>query len=76
MINATKVDIKPEGKVKGTVESEEFIIEAKGIFEGNSLIKKSDKEENSLKDESKSKNIFDKKDSGVATEATIEKDKK
>ncbi|NLN12826.1 MAG: polymer-forming cytoskeletal protein [Arcobacter skirrowii] len=76
MINATKVDIKPEGKVKGTVESEEFIIEAKGIFEGNSLIKKSDKEESSLKDESKSKNIFDKKDSSVATEATIEKDKK
>ena len=76
MINATKVDIKPEGKVKGTVESEEFIIEAKGIFEGNSLIKKSDKEESSLKDESKSKNIFDKKDSSAATEATIEKDKK
>lgn len=40
-INATRVDIKPDGKVTGSIESEEFVIEAKGIFEGNSLVKTS-----------------------------------
>lgn len=38
-INATRVDIKPDGKVIGSVESEELVIEAKGIFEGNSRVK-------------------------------------
>ncbi len=38
-INADSVEIKTNGKVCGTVESLEFIIESKGIFEGNSLIK-------------------------------------
>ncbi|HKM18841.1 MAG TPA: polymer-forming cytoskeletal protein [Aliarcobacter sp.] len=38
-INATRVDIKPDGKVIGSIESEELVIEAKGIFEGNSLLK-------------------------------------
>ncbi|MFY9085430.1 bactofilin family protein [Aliarcobacter cryaerophilus] len=40
-ISATRVDIKPDGKVTGSIESEEFVIEAKGIFEGNSLVKTS-----------------------------------
>ncbi|MBL3520974.1 polymer-forming cytoskeletal protein [Arcobacter lanthieri] len=39
-INANRVDIKPDGKVTGSVISEEFVIEAKGIFEGNSLVKR------------------------------------
>ena len=42
-INADSVEIKTNGKVCGTVESQEFIIESKGIFEGNSLIKEMDK---------------------------------
>ena len=33
--------LKPDGKVTGSIESEEFVIEAKGIFEGNSLVKTS-----------------------------------
>ncbi|WP_418185747.1 bactofilin family protein [Aliarcobacter vitoriensis] len=40
-INASRVDIKPDGKVIGSVVSEEFVIEAKGLFEGNSSVKKS-----------------------------------
>lgn len=42
-INSERVEIKAEGKVVGSVESNEFVIEAKGIFEGNSIIKKSNK---------------------------------
>lgn len=61
-LNATKVDIKPDGKVKGTVESEEFIIESKGIFEGNSLLKKADKPV-----DNKSTNMFEKKDNTTAS---------
>ena len=38
-INAGKVEIKAAGKVAGTIESEELIIESKGIFEGNSIVK-------------------------------------
>ena len=38
-VNATKVEIKAAGKVAGTIESEELIIESKGIFEGNSIVK-------------------------------------
>ncbi|QKF59045.1 bactofilin family protein [Aliarcobacter lanthieri] len=63
-INADRVDIKPDGKVTGSVISEEFVIEAKGIFEGNSLVKRS--EENTIKNttpkikkEEKEKNTSD-----------------
>ena len=38
-INADRVEIKSDGRVNGSVESAEFIIEAKGIFEGNSIVK-------------------------------------
>jgi len=43
-IEATRIDIKPAGRVIGSVVSQEFVIEAKGIFEGNSSIKKTEKE--------------------------------
>ena len=38
-VNAAKVEIKAAGKVIGTIEAEELIIESKGIFEGNSIVK-------------------------------------
>ncbi|MDQ7045492.1 MAG: polymer-forming cytoskeletal protein [Sulfurimonas sp.] len=38
-INADKVEIKSAGRVSGTIESAELIIESKGIFEGNSVVK-------------------------------------
>ena len=38
-INATRVEIKANGRVNGTIESTELVIEAKGIFEGNSVVK-------------------------------------
>ena len=38
-INADKVEIKADGRVSGTIESAELIIESKGIFEGNSVVK-------------------------------------
>ena len=38
-INAEKVEIKSDGRVSGTIESTELIIESKGIFEGNSIVK-------------------------------------
>jgi len=38
-VNATRVEIKANGRVNGTIESSELIIEAKGIFEGNSVVK-------------------------------------
>jgi cytoskeletal protein CcmA (bactofilin family) len=38
-INADKVQIKSAGRVSGTIESSELIIESKGIFEGNSVVK-------------------------------------
>ena len=40
-ISATRVEIKAAGKVNGTIESEELVIEAKGLFEGNSIVKSS-----------------------------------
>ena len=40
-INADKVEIKADGRVKGTIESSELVIESKGIFEGNSVLKDS-----------------------------------
>lgn len=38
-ISADRVEIKSDGKVSGTVESIEFVIEPKGIFEGSSIVK-------------------------------------
>lgn len=38
-INAARVEIKAHGRVNGTIESSELVIEAKGIFEGNSVVK-------------------------------------
>ena len=38
-INADKVEIKSGGRVNGTIESAELVIESKGIFEGNSVVK-------------------------------------
>ena len=35
------VEIKPSGKITGTIESGELVIEPKGLFEGNSIIKSS-----------------------------------
>ncbi len=42
-ISAQRVEIKANGKVSGTVEYEELVIEAKGILEGNSILKNSKK---------------------------------
>ncbi len=39
-VHAKRVEIKADGKVNGTIESIELIIEAKGVFEGNSIMKK------------------------------------
>ena len=41
-VNAHRVEIKAAGKVNGTIESSELVIEAKGVFEGNSIVKNSD----------------------------------
>lgn len=38
-INAKKVEIKAAGRVNGVIESAELVIEAKGIFEGSSVVK-------------------------------------
>ena len=38
-VNAMRVEIKAHGRVSGTIESGELIIEAKGIFEGSSVVK-------------------------------------
>jgi len=38
-VNATRVEIKAAGHVKGEISSSELVIESKGIFEGNSIIK-------------------------------------
>ena len=38
-INADKVEIKSGGRVSGTIESTELVIESKGVFEGNSIVK-------------------------------------
>jgi len=41
-IDADRVEIKAAGHVNGEISSVELIIEPKGIFEGNSIIKESD----------------------------------
>ena len=38
-ISADKVEIRSDGRVNGTIESAELIIESKGIFEGSSIVK-------------------------------------
>lgn len=38
-VNAQRVEIKASGRVTGTIESVELVIEAKGIFQGNSIVK-------------------------------------
>ncbi len=38
-VSAENVTIKSSGKVSGTLESKEFIIEPKGTFEGTSIVK-------------------------------------
>ncbi|MFA5233166.1 MAG: polymer-forming cytoskeletal protein [Sulfurimonas sp.] len=38
-IIANRVEIKAHGRVNGKIESSELVIEAKGIFEGNSIVK-------------------------------------
>ena len=38
-VNASRVEIKAAGRVNGSIESSELIIEAKGVFEGNSIVK-------------------------------------
>jgi len=38
-ISADRVEIKSAGRVSGTIESSELVIESKGIFEGNSVVK-------------------------------------
>lgn len=37
-INSPRVEIKAGGRVNGCIESSELVIEAKGIFEGNSVL--------------------------------------
>ena len=38
-VNADRVEIKAQGRVNGTIESTELVIESKGVFEGNSIVK-------------------------------------
>ena len=38
-ISAERVEIKAAGRVSGTIESSELVIESKGIFDGTSIVK-------------------------------------
>lgn len=38
-VSVDVVEIKSSGKMSGTIESSELVIEPKGLFEGNSIIK-------------------------------------
>jgi len=38
-VDATRVEIKAGGHVNGEITSTDLIIESKGIFEGNSIVK-------------------------------------
>jgi len=40
-VDANRVEIKAGGHVSGEIISSELIIESKGIFEGNSVVKNS-----------------------------------
>lgn len=42
-IEANRVEIKAGGHMSGEITSKELIIEAKGVFEGNSVVKDSQK---------------------------------
>lgn len=46
-VNSNIVEIKAAGHVRGEITANELIIESKGIFEGNSIVK------DSLNDKSK-----------------------
>ena len=61
-ICATRVDIKEKGKITGSVESEEFVIEAKGIFEGNSLVKTSSSSNLSIEDNKERETLLEKEE--------------
>jgi cytoskeletal protein CcmA (bactofilin family) len=45
-VNADRVEIKAAGHVKGEISSLELVIESKGIFEGNSIVKQSEDSKN------------------------------
>lgn len=38
-VEANRVEIKEGGRMSGEITSKELIIEAKGVFEGNSVVK-------------------------------------
>jgi len=38
-VKVDRVDIKAGGKVQGTIEASELVIESKGSFEGSSIVK-------------------------------------
>jgi len=51
-VNAERVEIKAHGRVNGTIESTELVIESKGIFEGNSIVKGSKSTPEALQEKS------------------------
>ena len=73
-INATRVDIKPDGKVTGSIESEEFVIEAKGIFEGNSLVKTSSSSNLSIEEHKERETLLEKEEKEEKIEEIIYRD--
>ncbi len=40
-VNADIVEVKAAGHIRGEITSNELVIESKGIFEGNSIVKES-----------------------------------
>ena len=48
-IKVDRVDIKAGGKVQGTIEASELVIESKGSFEGNSIVKSIKQQESKKK---------------------------
>ena len=52
-ISADKVEIKSAGKVSGSIESGELIIESQGIFEGTSIVKSKSASANKSKEMNK-----------------------
>ena len=48
-IKAQRVEIKAAGHVNGEITSSELVIESKGIFDGNSIMKKSDTQKINVK---------------------------
>jgi cytoskeletal protein CcmA (bactofilin family) len=43
-VEADRVDIKTAGHVNGEITAIELVIESKGVFEGNSIVKNSSKQ--------------------------------